>query len=698
MSYCLNPRCPCPQNSPEDHQTASRCSTCGSKLLLQGRFSAILPIGGGGMGRTFLAMDHAQGKLKTPCVLKQFFPQSQSPITRQKATELFTQEALRLRELGSHDQIPTLLDTFEADGCLYLAQQFIEGLTLLQELDTIGPFSEAKIIALLSDLLPVLDFIHQHQVIHRDIKPENIIRRKSDQKLVLVDFGGAKYSEDLFHPKTGTLIGTIGYAPLEQIRAGKAYPSSDLYSLGMTCLHLLTQVAPNDLFDAYSGELIWESHLRRQGKTISQHLHRILSELVQDVAQDRYQSASAVIHDLQNLSTPSKVEPPSPLKIIAAVQVEAYRNQQAEFYATVSEPLKQLAGLGIAPMLHPSIQLHLTDAQPFTQPSTQFRSTIVGRVARIFSGHGATVEAIEIGPKGYILASGSADSTIRLWNLKTGQLLHRFLGHCRSIKSITMSPNGQRLVSGSLDRTILAWNLNSRQMVDRFFSHTGSPYSHRCGAIYSVAYSPDGKLIASGSADHTIKLWNQRNGELLCRLAEHSDTVLCVTFPHIPMEIDSSPIRRRNSTPQTSLFASGGADGLIKIWRFGQWHSLKTLTGHTNSVTCLAFTPDQSMIVSGSRDCTVRLWNLHTEELLKICIGHTAAVHSVAMSPDGKLLASGSSDGTIRLWSLDAHQPLGTALAVLSGSAPVMFTPDGEHLVSSDPNSSILVWELEFRK
>lgn len=192
MSYCLNPSCASPRNLDD-----AVCQQCGSRLRLHDRYRVLQPIAQGGFGRTFLAVDEAD-PLKPRCVVKQFLPQV-GLHDREKASELFRQEAERLQELGTHPQIPELLAYVEQDGHQYLIQTFINGRNLEQELAEQGPFNEAQIRQLLSDLLPVVQFIHQHQVIHRDIKPANIIRAGTGQ-LFLVDLGAAKYA-------TGTALG-----------------------------------------------------------------------------------------------------------------------------------------------------------------------------------------------------------------------------------------------------------------------------------------------------------------------------------------------------------------------------------------------------------------------------------------------------------------------------------------------------------
>ncbi|MEW5856067.1 MAG: protein kinase, partial [Cyanobacteriota bacterium] len=289
MSYCLNPACRNPQN-PSDTKF---CLTCGTKLLLKDRYRAIKPIGQGGFGRTFLAVDEDKPS-KPRCVIKQFYPQAQGTSTVKKAIELFNQEAMRLDELGKHPQIPELLAYFTQDDRQYLVQEFIDGQNLAQELVQVGAFSESQIRPLLNDLLSVLQFVHSQQVIHRDIKPENIIRRSRDRKLVLVDFGASKVATANALNQTGTSIGSPEYVAPEQAR-GRASFASDIYSLGVTCIHLLTQRSPFDLYDINEDAWIWRQYLTSK---VSDSLGKILDKMLQTAPSRRYQSAEAVLKDL----------------------------------------------------------------------------------------------------------------------------------------------------------------------------------------------------------------------------------------------------------------------------------------------------------------------------------------------------------------------------------------------------------------
>ncbi len=293
MSYCLNPHCPKPKN-PDDLKF---CLTCGSKLLLKERYHAIKPIGQGGFGKTFLAVDEDKPS-KPRCVIKQFYPQAQGTNTLAKAIELFNQEAVQLDELGKHPQIPELLAYFTQEDRQYLVQEFIDGQNLAQELAHQGAFSETQIWQLLNDLLSVLQFCHAKHVIHRDIKPENIILRQSDRKLVLVDFGAAKSATSTALNQTGTSIGSPEYVAPEQMR-GRAIFASDIYSLGATCINLLTVRSPFDSYDTNNGTWVWQQYLQTP---ISYQLSHILNKMLESIPIRRYQTVDEVLKDLNKHS------------------------------------------------------------------------------------------------------------------------------------------------------------------------------------------------------------------------------------------------------------------------------------------------------------------------------------------------------------------------------------------------------------
>ncbi|MEH2113826.1 serine/threonine-protein kinase [Nostoc sp.] len=290
MKLCPNIGCLYSHNP----QTTQVCLKCGEQLLLNHRYHLWRQVGHGGFGITFLAVDE-QFPSQPKCIIKQFnFPASSGRNSYQ-AMKLFRQEAMRLDEL-QHPQIPKLLGYFEQENRLYLVQEWIPGQTLKEELQENGVFNEQKIQQILKELLPVLQFIHDLQIIHRDIKPANIIRSSAQGQLILIDFGVAKHITATALLQTGTTVGSPEYIAPEQTR-GKAIPASDLYSLGVTCIHLLTDISPFDLFDVTCDRWVWRDYLL-PGNTISPKLGTILDKLLQNATSQRYKSATEVLQAL----------------------------------------------------------------------------------------------------------------------------------------------------------------------------------------------------------------------------------------------------------------------------------------------------------------------------------------------------------------------------------------------------------------
>ncbi|OUL26663.1 serine/threonine protein kinase [Nostoc sp. T09] len=323
MKLCPNIRCLYPHNS----DTARFCTRCGRQLFLKDRYHLLHLIGRGGFGITFLAVDeHLPSKPK--CVIKQFCFPEQNGESFEKAVELFRQEAVRLSEL-QHPQIPQLLEYFEQENQLYLVEEWIAGQTLAQELQQQGVFSEAQIWELLKELLPLLQFIHVRQVIHRDIKPANIMRRSSGNDLVLIDFGVAKQITATALLHTGTTVGSPGYMAPEQMR-GKALPASDLYSLGISCIYLLTGISPFDLFDVSSDRWVWRDYILGKD-AVNPRLADILDKLLQNALSQRYKSAAEALQALNcaiklDCSQPVQKKPVHTLKSEAGVDYHHLRD------------------------------------------------------------------------------------------------------------------------------------------------------------------------------------------------------------------------------------------------------------------------------------------------------------------------------------------------------------------------------------
>lgn len=271
---------------------------------LQGRYKIIKPLGSGGFSSTFIAIDQQQPDCPK-CVIKQLEPQLTDPINLQLARRLFKTEAKVLQKLGSHPQIPQLFDYFEEEQEFYLVQEFIDGHDLTGELTPGKQWGEADAICLLQDILETLAFVHQQNVIHRDIKPSNLIRRHSDFRIVLIDFGAVKQIGTQTVASSGLApftiaIGTPGYLPTEQA-SGMPKFNSDIYAVGMIAISALTGLSPtrHELpVDPETDEIHWR-HLTE----VTPELASIIDKMVRYDFRDRYKSVEAVLSDLKNLQT-----------------------------------------------------------------------------------------------------------------------------------------------------------------------------------------------------------------------------------------------------------------------------------------------------------------------------------------------------------------------------------------------------------
>ncbi len=267
--------------------------------ILRGRYKITKLLGRGGFGETYLAEDSDRPG-KPICVVKQLQVNSNSSSILKAAQRLFNNEAEILYKLGSHEQIPQLLAHFEQDNQFYLVQEFIDGHDFSQEITPNRQWNEEQIIAFLRDVLTILKFVHQENVIHRDIKPSNLIRRRRDGKIFLIDFGVVKEIQLPTTYQTNSYstisVGTPGYVPNEQL-GGKPRFSSDIYALGITAIQALTRLYPEQIAEnTQTGEILW-----RQNAQVSDRLAAILDKMVKAHFRDRYQFVDEVLDELQNV-------------------------------------------------------------------------------------------------------------------------------------------------------------------------------------------------------------------------------------------------------------------------------------------------------------------------------------------------------------------------------------------------------------
>ncbi|MGG6294805.1 protein kinase domain-containing protein [Leptolyngbya sp. AN02str] len=649
MSHCFNPTCPQPVNEP----TAQFCQSCGSSLVLGDRYRALQVLGQGGFGKTFLAVDITQNPPQT-CVIKQFLPVQQGESVRRKASELFRQEAEQLKELGSHPQIPTLYAYLEVEDFQYLVQEFVRGQTLEQELKQEGPFSEIKILRLLNDLLPILQLLHDHQIIHRDIKPTNLIRPNLEDPtapdVVLVDFGASKYATREAMARTGTLIGSAGYAAPEQVM-GRAEFASDLYSMGVTCIHLMTGLHPFDLYSPADDAWNWEQYLPQP---VDARLVQVLNKLLKRATNQRFRSAAAVLKALNARDRP----------------VVRLSSRSTESMPSVGSELALMQREAVALNPDPSQASSVTPAGEWT-------------CYRTLTGHEGPITAVAVSPDGLLIATGSTDRSVKLWHLETGHLLHTFTGksllsptgHSDRISAVAFSPDGRTLISGSDDCRVIWWDIETRR---RIFSRMGHEW-----VISALATSQNGQLLASGGGDGLVNLWDLESGEPIARLHKHRDRITSILL-----------------SPDGQTLISSSYDCTIRLWDLKSDRLISTLRGHSDRISSLAVSPNWLTLVSAGCDRTLRFWDLSQGKQAQSILAHRDAITCLTLAPQGHVLASGSEDNRIKLWNLRQDE---TGSTIFTGEKPkslaygwsvsaIAFGPDGRTLVSGSADETVRIW------
>lgn len=704
MSYCVNPKCPQPDDPANQNQ--NHCVHCGTELLIQGRYRISREIGSGGFGKTYEVDDRG-----IPRVLKVLLQ------NHEKAIKLFKQEADVMMRLDCPGIPKVQPDGYfeiplpEGQDPLHaLVMEKINGLNLREWMKKRRnkPITEELAIDWLKQLSEILSVVHQEQFFHRDIKPLNIMIKRNGQ-LVLIDFGAAREVTNTYFAKVGqgqniTGIVSPGYTAPEQAN-GKAVPQSDFYSLGRTFVFLITGKSPTSFSEhPRTGKLVW----RRSAPQISDGFADVIDYLMASFPGKRPQNAQAIIRCLEELkhASPSSDADESEPSLVSQKNTGGF-NRNTGKNPTKMSPTRNtptsVSSLGSRASASKIKQV--SRVQPYTpyQPPKKIPwglmltflilsllgsqvygywrygffpaspiSLIVSLPSSVFLQKSLTgvgqIQSLAMGPESRIpmFASGSYGK-IRIWNLQTGVQVKELDAHRSWVNALAISPNGQILASGSEDTTIRILNFQTGELLQSIPAHSGP--------VNALAISPNGQILASGSADRTIRFWNLSDGVRLRTISGHQDAVNAIAW-----------------SPNGRLIASGSSDRTIQIWDAITGTRVRKLQGHGNAVLSVTFSADSQLVASGSRDNTVIVWDLKTGQQKYQLTGDNSWVRSVAIAPDGQLLAT--SGNNLNIWNLNTGKLEKVLLGHEQYISVFALSPDNQTIVTGSPDKTIKIWRL----
>jgi WD40 repeat protein len=348
---------------------------------------------------------------------------------------------------------------------------------------------------------------------------------------------------------------------------------------------------------------------------------------------------------------------------------------------------------------------------PWLRPLSASLTRAGGPLVRTLTGHTSLVLDAAVTPDGRRVVSASADNTLIVWQLTSGEAERVLRGHERYVTSVVVTPDGSRVISGSLDDTIRVWDLESGREVFVLRGHKDK--------IEALAVAPDSKRAISASADGTLKVWDLAVGVLCYTLTGHSEGVTDVKVTSDGRyavsaskdstlnvwDLEQGTERHRLGTrnwrngqkitrPDGLEAVYFGVDGVLKLCDAATGATLETLIGHSDAVYSIALASD-GRVVSASRDGTLRVWDLKSGTELRVLRGHSHQVATVATAPDGRRAISGSLDKTVRVWDLETGKSLTTLVGHAFDVFFVAAIHNGRRVLSASSDSTLKVWDIE---
>lgn len=714
--------------------------------VLAGDYRIQRVLGAGGFGITYLAEETPLARLVT---IKEYFPADYAarsgdvdacPRSQDCAEDYrwgldrFLEEAQTLAKFD-HPNIVRVYRYFRANKTGYMVLHFEEGHSFKGWLKSLGRAPrQNELDRIVAPLLDALELIHSADFLHRDIAPDNIIIRK-DGSPVLIDFGSAR-GEIAQHSMTVSALIKPGYSPYEQYATTSRQqgPWSDIYSLGATLYHAVTNKRPPDA----PSRMVADELIPVRDAALSSYRPAFLSAIDNALSLEITARPKSVVVWRPNLLGPQSQGP-------AEARPKALAKRPMEAAAVGAEPLRQVrvAASDAAAALMPRLRNLLpsweaspvpakSPAPPRSKPEPAARkarapvkSKPAGRsllrpwrprpkrawrplAVKLLIGLAVASAAVAMQDK-FPAVERRGGSTMLSQPAEPAPVT-QLKGHNGAVTAAKFGGDGRRIVSAGADGTIRVWSTASRAVVRTIELDSGA----------ATSLAVEGARAVSGHRDGSIALWDLETGDRLAAFKRSDASIWSVTFtgdadrfaaashdwrvllfdarePAAPVHVlegHEGAVQALAYSPAGDLLASGGVDRTIRLWNRESASLIRAYRGHNEAVTAVSIAADGRILASGSLDGAIRLWSTTSTRTYRNLRGHRGRVTALAFSPDGQLLVSAGDDGVVRLWELGRRRGARSLHGHAGEVRSLSFTPDGRRIASAGSDGIVRLWEV----